>query len=168
MRILVIVDPHIPVPPREYGGTERMAAFFCQAMQQRGHRVDLLAAPGSANYGGRTMIHYAPLLAYPSRAFRKIWFQFLSLFAARKVDFVVNFGRLDYLWALLRTQVPVICRFDNPVTQSQINWILAQRRQKVRFIGISRSQMHGMTPQELIHVIHNPIDTNRIRFRETP
>jgi glycosyltransferase involved in cell wall biosynthesis len=168
MRILVIADPHIPVPPRQYGGTERMVAFFCEEMRQRGHRIHLLAAPGSRSYGGRRVIHRAPSRAYLSRAFRKICFQIVSLWAARGSDLVMNFGRLDYLWALLRTRVPVVCRFENPVPQSEIDWMLSHRRERVRFLGISHSQMDGLEPRELIDVIYNPTDTDRFRMQEKP
>jgi glycosyltransferase involved in cell wall biosynthesis len=166
MKILVIADPHIPVPPNQYGGTERMAGFFCEAMSRRGHCVHLLAGFGSNSYGGRVITHRAPSLGYFSRAFRKIWFQILSLWAARDVDLIINFGRLDYLWALFRTRVPILCRLANPVAQSEIDLVLAQRRKLIRFLGISQSQMSGLEPRELIQVIYNPTDIERFHLQE--
>jgi glycosyltransferase involved in cell wall biosynthesis len=92
----------------------------------------------------------------------------MSLWAAHNVDVVVNFGRLDYLWALLKIQIPILCRFGNPVTQSQLDWILAQRRLGVRFIGISKHQMAGLVPQELIDIVHNGTDVQKFQFSDGP
>ena len=47
MRILLIMDPLIPVPPRHYGGIERVVADLANELVHRGHSVTLWAAPGS-------------------------------------------------------------------------------------------------------------------------
>lgn len=143
-----------------------MIALFCEGMRQRGHHIDLFAGPGSHSYGGRTWIHSAPSRWWPDRAVRKIWFQLISLLAARNADVVMNFARLDYLWALLKTRMPIVCRFANPVPQSEIDWVLARRQERVHFLGISYSQVAKLEPRELITVIHNPVDTARFRFDE--
>jgi glycosyltransferase involved in cell wall biosynthesis len=36
-----------PVPPRDYGGTERMVDWLCKGLAELGHEVTLLAPPGS-------------------------------------------------------------------------------------------------------------------------
>ena len=47
MRIAVTVDPYIPVPPRHYGGIERVVEFLVQGLLGRGHEVTLFAHPES-------------------------------------------------------------------------------------------------------------------------
>ena len=39
MRVLVIADAKVPVPPDGYGGTERMVALLCAGLAARGHQV---------------------------------------------------------------------------------------------------------------------------------
>lgn len=51
MRILLIMDPLIPVPPRHYGGIERVVADLANELVHRGHSVTLWAAPGSSTEG---------------------------------------------------------------------------------------------------------------------
>ena len=47
MNILLTVDPEIPVPPKGYGGIERIGDRLAKFYQENGHRVFLLAHPDS-------------------------------------------------------------------------------------------------------------------------
>lgn len=47
MRILLIMDPGIPVPPTLYGGHERLVYLFAEEYIKLGHTVTLLAGPAS-------------------------------------------------------------------------------------------------------------------------
>ena len=47
MRILLVMDPYIKVPPDHYGGIERVVADLADQFTRRGHDVTLWAAPGS-------------------------------------------------------------------------------------------------------------------------
>ena len=118
LRILVIADAKIPVPPVGYGGTERIVALLCRGLAARGHRVTLIAAKGSRNYGRLATHPWPGRKPYPYRAWCKIRFQAQSLWHARGADVVINFGRVDYLWSLLKTTTPIICQFQNPVEDS--------------------------------------------------
>src|ERR1700675_3685576 len=47
LRIAITVDPEIPVPPRLYGGIERIVDMLVRGLVQRGHDVTLFANPES-------------------------------------------------------------------------------------------------------------------------
>src|SRR5262245_33492955 len=64
MRVLVVADPHLPVPPAQYGGTERIVHLLCHELASRGFVVDLLAGKGSKAYSGELYIHTAPTRNY--------------------------------------------------------------------------------------------------------
>lgn len=169
MRVLVIADPRLPIPPKNYGGTERIVHLFCQGLKQRGHTVNLMAGTGSMSYGGRLIIHKAPTLAYPSRAFRKLWFQWLSLTMLPDVDVVINFGRVDYLELILKTSIPLICRFANPIHQHEIDFLLDRRKGKnLDFIGISKSQVKHLDCSKLFNIIYNGVDLDHFDFVKEP
>lgn len=164
MKILVIADPHIPVPPVKYGGTERIADLLCRGLVERGHRIRLLAGAGSRNYGDGLIVHRAPSLAHPSRAFRKIWFQLLTLRAIAGVDLVINFGRIDYLELLYRTNVPLIHWFQNPLTGREMSYLLRRRRERQKFVGVSRAQVSKDADAERFDIVHNSVNTGAIPF----
>ena len=141
MRILLIVDPDNPVPPTHYGGTERVADLLAQEWSRCGHIVDLLAGPGSSRYSGRLHLHHSPGSSWLSRARRKLQFQLQSLWAARDCDAVCNFGRFDYLEALMRLGKPILHTFHHPITQPLVNAAERQQRSaRVLFHCISEHQ----------------------------
>ena len=55
MRILLIMDPGIPVPPVLYGGHERLVYLFAEEYIKSGHEVTILAGPDS-HCSGKTKI----------------------------------------------------------------------------------------------------------------
>jgi glycosyltransferase involved in cell wall biosynthesis len=168
MRVLVIADPHVPVPPTHYGGTERIVHLLCDGLKHRNHTVDLIAGDGSHAYGGNLTIHRAPSEKYLSRAFRKILFQILLLKAARKADIVITFGRPDYLWSLYKTKKPLVVRFANPLDQDQIDEITQHRRDRLKFIGVSHDHITGLEPRSSFSVVCNAVVASLIPFRAVP
>jgi hypothetical protein len=47
MRILIVMDPGILVPPVGYGGHERLVEMFAKQYSNLGHEVHLLVTKGS-------------------------------------------------------------------------------------------------------------------------
>src|SRR5258705_8487769 len=47
MRIVITADPYIPVPPRLYGGIERVIDLLVRGLADRGHDIILIAHPDS-------------------------------------------------------------------------------------------------------------------------
>lgn len=160
MKILLIADPHIPVPPSHYGGAERIVALYAQEFSRLGHRIHLLAGAGSRGYGGRLHIHKAPSQAYLSRAHRKVHFQLQSLWAARGTDAIYNFGRFDYLEALLASySKPLLHCFQNPINQEQIDFAEQRIRANTSLHFISANQKSHAEVKASSCVIPNPVDT---------
>ncbi len=166
MNILIIADPHITVPPKEYGGAERIIAQVATEFETRGHTVTLIAAKGSRRFTGGLVTHAAPSGSFLSRAFRKLWFQIITAPAVFRADVIWNSGRLDYLLLALWSNKPIIITFHNPIQQKEIDWILARRSTNIRIVGVSRSQVEGLTPPTVASVIHNSTDTTAIHFHE--
>lgn len=160
MKILLIADPIIPVPPSHYGGAERIVALYAQEFERLGHRVHLLAGPGSQRYGGRLHIHHAPSQAYLSRAHRKIRFQLQSLWAARDCDVVYNHGRFDYLESLLAVNKPLLHCFHNGVDDEQIAFAEQRMRSRAAFHFLSESQRSAAKISAPNILIRNFVDVN--------
>jgi glycosyltransferase involved in cell wall biosynthesis len=163
MRVLVVADAVLRVPPVRYGGAERVIASLCDGFVERGHEVVLMAAEGSTA-SGRLVAHQpCNNASFVSRAFRKLWFQPLSLSAVRSCDVVLNSGRVDYLHALLASRVPIAARFDNPIDQSSVDFLVRRRAgADLRLISISDSQRRGINGGHW-DTIHNAVDTTLYR-----
>ena len=105
LRIALTADPTLPVPPRLYGGIERVIHFLAEGLTARGHDVVLFAhrdsrvscrliGYASDGDGGVETIRNAALIAR-------------SVLGGR-FDVVHSFGRLAYLLPVLPTRVPKI------------------------------------------------------------
>jgi len=168
MKVLVIADPYIPVPPRSYGGTERIAALTCEALVALGHTVVLMAGPGSKDYGGGLAVHRGPTRDPTSRLWRRFVFYAISAQLSADVDLVICHGRYDYLAMILTRTVPLLLWMHNPVVQGDIDYLLRRRSQGVRFVGISNAQVRGLVPADKIEVVYNCVDVERHPFSPRP
>ncbi len=168
MRILLIADPHIPVPPIRYGGAERALALYGTELERLGHKVNLLAGQGSLPFSGKLFLHQAPTNKITSRAYRKILFQLLSLKAFRECDVVYNYGRFDYLEILLRLKIPILHCFQNQIDQNQIDFAEKRIRSNLIFHCISNDQLAHAKLNTPSVVVHNPVDTSFYDYRQEP
>ena len=168
LRVLVIADAKIPVPPAGYGGTERIVALLCAGLAARGHQVTLMAAKGSRDYGRLITHPWAGCKPYPYRAWCKLRFQAQSLWQARHANVVINFGRVDYLRALLHTTKPLICQFQNPVPLSETDFLLSRRREALSLVSASDHQRAHLAGAGSWRTIYNAVDTDGLAFAPRP
>ena len=168
MRVLIIADSKIPIPPKRYGGTERIVASLCAGLSSRGHAVTLMAAPGSCNYGR--------LVAYPwAGESRKLYRGFCRLNFALKLtcelvrghDVAISHSRADYLFPLLKSSTPLIYVFHNPIVDWVLEILHRKKKENLRLIGVSNKQREGYSGQQWT-TIYNGIDTARYSFSEHP
>lgn len=169
LRVCVIADAVAPVPPRGYGGTERIVALLCEGLARRGHRVALMAAEGSRRDWGRLVVHVrADNRSWLSRAYRKLLFQPLSLWAAAGADVIHNFGRVDYLTGLLATSTPMAATFQNPLVPEDIAWLVRRRPAGLILTAISDRQRAGLDRAGRWRTVYNAADPERFPFRADP
>lgn len=164
MKILLLADPLIPVPPVHYGGAERIVALYAREFTRLGHSVNLLAGPGSSAYGGKLLVHRAPSKTFLSRAHRKIRFQAQSIWAARDCDVVYSNSRFDYLEALLWQGKPLLHVFHNPIDQFQIDFAERRINDNANLQFISNNQRAHASVMAQSCVIPNPVDTHAYSF----
>lgn len=162
MKVTVIADPGLPVPPPRYGGTERIVAALCDGLLARGHDLTLLAGPGSRTEG-RLIEHRRPGRTLVSRAFRKLVFQPTSVLASRSADVVHNFGRIDYTEALIRSKARLVYTFENPVADWERDWLSRRAREGIALVGISDAHCRDAGPGFIWRRVYNCVDTDAIR-----
>jgi len=62
MKIAQIAPLWFPVPPKKYGGVERIVAQLCDGLVEKGHDVTLFAAPGSKTKAKLVSVFTKPLI----------------------------------------------------------------------------------------------------------
>ena len=137
MRVLITADPEIEVPPRLYGGIERIVDGIVRCLRARGHQVCLVAKRGSQCRADA----YFPWPGLSSLSRFDTVRNTLGLWnavRAFKPDVIHSFSRLAYLTPLLRGSVPIIMSFQRDPTLRTVALALKLAAPEVlRFTGCS-------------------------------
>jgi len=167
MRILLIADPGIPVPPKHYGGHERLVYLFAEEYQRLGHQVTLLAGPGSKISGkvytfGRNDLNRS--------GFQKVcelmhvWY-FLIL-KRNQFDVVHNFGRLLYLLPVLKNPVKKIMTYGRKVSPFGIKKIAGFNPKNLIFTACSNYCVSTGNVAGTWKTIYNAIDFSNYQLQK--
>lgn len=133
------MDPGIPVPPKGYGGHERLVHMFAVQYQKMGHQVDLLVSPGS-EIKNCTVYSFGKLGFPPKKwdatmAVAEAW-----AFLRRRrnyYDLIHNFGRLVYLLPVLNHPVKKIMTYGREISRRNIGLISKLSNRNLIFTGCS-------------------------------
>src|SRR5438445_6792904 len=133
MRVLLTADPGIPVPPKLYGGIERIGDGLANELRTRRHQIGLIAS----NDSKCQVNHFYPWpFTRPNN--RSEHFQHLrflrSTARAWNPDIVHSFSRLGYLVGALGAGFPGIMSYQRYHGGSRIRWLTrpAARRMACR------------------------------------
>src|ERR1051325_1583228 len=137
MRVLLLMDPFIPVPPEHYGGIERVIADLANGLHQRGHQVTLWAGPGSRVSGSvETFGHPAEWTRWSNlRNSAVISSRFLR--DRKRFDLVHNFGRLAYLTIALPMSFPKVQTYMRRVNPNNMRKVRLLGGRRVHFTAVS-------------------------------
>jgi glycosyltransferase involved in cell wall biosynthesis len=166
VRILLTADPELPVPPKLYGGIERIIDVLVRKLVGRGHEVALCA------HGDSTTPAHA-LYAWPSVRSRGFLASVANLKALRTAyrewapDIVHSFGRLAYLAPILPTSTPKIMSYQRDPSLRTTRWARRLSRGTLTFTGCSENICRlGRRGGGRWTAIHNCVETDRLEFRE--
>jgi len=137
LRVLLVMDPLIRVPPRHYGGIERVVADLAAGLDRRGHRVTVWAAPGSTSAGrvepfGREgewtrWSNVRNTLAITARLWRR----------PGRFDLIHNFGRLAYLVSVLARDLPKVQTYMRQVDPRGVRRAGTLGARRLRYTAVS-------------------------------
>ncbi|MEZ5039041.1 MAG: glycosyltransferase [Saprospiraceae bacterium] len=100
MKILITVDPEIPVPPKLYGGIERIADSLASEYKAAEHEVILLAHPASSCKAAKTKYGWKGAKSQDKRDILTNAIQLFQVYQKEKPDIIHSFSRLLYLYPL--------------------------------------------------------------------
>lgn len=116
MNILITADPFLPVPPKLYGGIERVLDMLITEYIAKGHSVTLIAHPESVPHPSCRFIPYESAVDSIFNNSVLITKSHLKY----KFDIIHSFSRLLYLLPLLRSSVPKIMSYQREPSINQI------------------------------------------------
>ena len=161
MTILITADPQIPVPPRLYGGIERVIALLIDGLVARGHTVALVAHRDSrvpcdlvpyTTEGGssRECAGQAATIAWET--FR------------RRPDVVQSFSRLASLLPILPWRVAKVMSYQREISPRTVRWASRLAAGSLSFTGCSRRLTLLVAHLTDWDVVHNAVPVDRFRF----
>jgi glycosyltransferase involved in cell wall biosynthesis len=172
LRIAITVDPIIPVPPRLYGGIERIVDFLVRGLSARGHSVTLLAHADSQT--GGTLIPYGSPPHFGARArLDELRAVGSTLTRMRKdLDIVHSFGRLAALLPVLpmRSLAKVQSYQRQLVPWRSVRIATLLGGDSIFFTGCSRSMHHpggGDPPVGRWATVFNGVEMSRYEYRSS-
>jgi glycosyltransferase involved in cell wall biosynthesis len=165
MRILLVADPYIAVPPRFYGGIERVAADLADEYLARGHEVSLWAAPGSGTMARRwTFGREGEWTRWSNvRNTARVGARLATHLG--QFDVVHNFGRLAYLWSVLPAPLRKVQTYMRRVNPRNMQLAARLGARNLHFTAVSRAIRSTGTPGGgTWHVVYNSAEPSRYRF----
>jgi len=164
VRILIPVDPELPVPPRTYGGVERIVAGLVDEFRLRGHEVGLVAHADSTcradafyPWGGRHSRNYIDSLSN-MRVLR-------NAAVAFKPQVLHSFSRLLYILPIIRSALPKIMSYGREPTPRTVFLGVALANGSLSFTGCSEYICRrGRRAGGRWCAIYNFVDTALYRF----
>jgi len=165
MRILIPVDPDLPVPPRTYGGVERIVAGLVNALRRRGHQVGLVAHPSSSCQAD---VFY-PWRGSHSRSKVDAVRNMCVLRDAAKAfrpNILHSFSRILYMLPLIRRPLQKIMSYGREPTPRTVRIGAMLANGSLSFTGCSEYICsRGRRAGGEWRVIHNFIDTDLYHFQ---
>jgi glycosyltransferase involved in cell wall biosynthesis len=162
LRIAITADPELPVPPRYYGGIERIIDLLVSGLRARCHKVTLFAHPESATN--------AQVISYRGRSSRSLFDTTRnSMLIARHValgdyDILHSFSRLAYLLPLMPLGLPKLMTYQRDITRRSVALAHALSRGSLQFSAISRQMMAPVQDIGVWHLVYNGVSMEAYRF----
>ena len=136
MRILLTADPEIAVPPRGYGGIQRIVDALVREYRAQGHTVGLAARAGSESPADA-------VFGWPGNSSLSKLDTLRNTLALRRAardfrpDLLHSFSRLAYLAPLLPTRLPKIMSYQRHTGGRQVALAARLGGRSLRFTGCS-------------------------------
>ncbi len=162
------MDPGILVPPKGYGGHERLVYMFAREYARLGNEVHLLVTNGSSVEG--CTVHGYGKEGFPPKKFDALmaipkawWFLWKN---RNKFDLVHNFGRLAYLLPVLSHPIKKIMTYGREISNKNILQINKFKNQNLVFTGCSNNLISRVNLRGRWETVYNAIDFTKYTLVE--
>lgn len=166
MRILLLMDPFIPVPPEHYGGIERVVYDIACQYVKLGHEVTMIAGPSSQSPG--KLIIYGKNGALDPKIDLKLLkdVYFILRREIKNHDVLHNFGRLVFLAPFLRNRIPKVQTYMRYVNRKNIERFDKFRPKNLTYTAVSNAiASTGKTAKSHWETVYNCAPVEQFQFR---
>ena len=174
MRVAILSPLFERVPPKFYGGTERVVANLCRGLSSAGIEVVLFASRDSVIEGQDVQI--VPVVEEAIRLRKDLVvdpnvynFKMLAMVAERAHEFDVIHNHHDY-WMLplsKMTQVPLLSTLHGRLDIEDFRSVFLIYNSS-SYVSISDSQQSYIPNLNWVRTIHHGIDVNQFKFNDKP
>lgn len=165
MKILLTADPELPVPPKLYGGIERIVDLLVNGLQARGHTVGLVAhhdstSPASQHFSWAGLRSQDKLDAVKNTVV--LW----SAIQQFRPNIVHSFSRIFYLLPLLPLNLPKIMSYQRYPSHRTTSWATKLSNRTLAFTGCSDYICGiGRKVGGAWHTVHNCVEIEKYTFQ---
>lgn len=166
MRILLLMDPFIPVPPEHYGGIERVVYDIACKYVQAGHEVTLMAGPNSKS-PGRLIIYGKNGSLNPSINLKVMAEVYLKLRReVKQHDVIHNFGRLVFLAPFLKNRIKKVQTYMRYVNRKNIERFDSLKPINLTYTAVSNAIVGtGKTAKSHWETVYNCAPIGQFEFK---
>lgn len=172
MRIAVVAEPFVPVPPKKYGGIERVIYYLVKGLKEAGHQVTLLA-PGDSEVDCE-LIPICPkhIMFGKTDAEQSI---------VQRLNFKIRKKTLDILGKIKPridvihshgmdlssiTDFPTLTTLHGMCTMTQVEYY--RNRRRLNYNSISYAQRSSYPKMHFMGNVYNGLDTDEFPFVKKP
>lgn len=172
MRVALVADPFVPVPPLRYGGTEQVIFYLARGLKEAGH-TPIVFGPGGSNPGCRLIETTPEPLGFSTdpkeawkkdKEFQQIKKKTIKLIRDNLSDFdIIHSHGLDMSFF---SEFPNVTTIHNPLTFS--NFDFYKERPHLNYVTVGKN-MQGVLPgMNCMAYIHNGEDPKEFPIVEKP
>jgi glycosyltransferase involved in cell wall biosynthesis len=165
MRIALTADPELPVPPKHYGGIERIVDMLARGLVARGHDVTLFAHPDSASAG--RLVPWLGASSLSTTDTLRNAATLMSTIANNQFDLVHSFSRIAYLTPILPLGLPKLMTYQRAISPRSVRLGHALSHGTLAFTAISGWMMQHVKHIGRWSMIPNGVPLDAYTFRAT-
>jgi glycosyltransferase involved in cell wall biosynthesis len=177
MKIAMIAEPYVAVPPKKYGGTERIIYFLVKGLLERGHKVTLLASGDSAIKEEFPELELIPIcekhvffgknIDEQKEVQKKITeIHSTTRKILRKISNQVDIIHSHGFDLIQFQEYPNLTTLHGPFVFSKLKYF--QKRHDLFYTSISENQQEGFPDLQYVGVCYNGLDPKEFPFVAKP
>ncbi len=172
LRIGQVSSLYFPIPPKLYGGVERVIFHLCEELTKNGHEVTLFASGDS-----KTSARLFPIIEKGLTSLKKQKIEFISYYTyemaivmrkAKELGIDILHDHVGpYSLSLYgQTDIPIVHTIHTPIIREERVW--AYKKLNAKIVSLSDSQRKTAPQLNYAATVYNGVDVENYPFNNNP